>query len=228
MTIIQFTVLIAVPVWECAAKGDDRPLLAGVHFEFADASHIRATCSDGYALASVTYEAQEPLAEFEPVDVPAEAFRRIRPVPSKFDEDGEPEFVSRSVDVTLDLDAGRAFICDGDDATGVYADFIRHKTSKYPDWRDLLRKCSGAWQGAPVNTLGFDPTLVAQATKAIGYDRLARVRLPSKPDASLLLYGDKPDHFAIVMPMFIDHENGTKRIASVIALGEPAAAPASA
>ena len=210
------------PVWECAADDDSRMALLAAHIERVDDEHVRVTCANGFALASVVYPAEVP-AGFTSADIPAELLKWAAEASPSTDctclqceEDHElHEATSIPIPLTLDTEQRVAEI----EVNGftVRAPFVLQISRGFPDYRALTLKSMDAWSDKATPELGLDTELLGKAARAIGYGRMSIMRLPAKPMQPILLLGHD-GAFALVMPMQITADTAA-RFKEVAALG---------
>jgi len=202
-------------VWEAADMSEGaRANLQVAHIERVDASSVRVTCSDGFVLASVVYAATVPDDFNSAVDIPAIFLERVSIITSgrsryedRCDECGQDRPGERNrAPVMLDTVQRVAECADGNMTIRVGFTALSERRG-FPDWRRLVAKViDPLQQDRATPYIAFDPTLLAQASRAIGRPEIARICLPATPSASALILGEGGKDFALAMPMYTDHE----------------------
>ena len=219
------------PVWECAADDDSRSTLLAAHIERVDDEHVRVTCANGFALASVVYPAEVP-ADFTSADIPAELLKQAADSAPSTDctclqcEEGHEFHEASSIPIPLTFDTEQKVAEVEVNGFVVRAPFALQITRGFPDYRAITLKSMDAWSDKAAPELGLDTELLGQAARAIGVEnRMSIMRLPAKPMQPILLLG-RDGAFALVMPMKIavDTNARFKEVAALV--GAPQEAPA--
>ena len=228
--IVSVKVNRSQPVWECAADDDSRSTLLAAHIERVDDEHVRVTCANGFALASVVYPAEVP-ADFTAADIPAELLKQAADSAPSIDctclecEEGHEFHEAPSIPIPLTLDTEQKVAEVDVNGFVVRAPFALQIARGFPDYRLLTLKNMDAWSDKPTPVLGLDPELLSKAARAIGAGRMSIMRLPAKPMQPILLLG-QDGAFALVMPMHVAVDTTAlfKDVAALV--GTPAATEA--
>ena len=218
------------PVWECAADDDSRTTLQAAHIERVDDSHVRVTCANGFALASVVYPAEVP-ADFISADISAALLKWAAEASPLTDctclqcEEGHEFHEAPSIPIPLTLDTEQKVAEVEVNGFVIRAPFALQIARGFPDYRLLTLKSMEAWSDKAAPELGLDTELLGKAARAIGAARMAVMRLPAKPMQPILLLG-QDGAFALVMPMQITADTAAcfKEVAALVRVQQEAPA----
>ena len=228
--IVSVKVNRSQPVWECAADDDSRHTLLAAHIERVDNEHVRVTCANGFALASVVYPAEVP-AEFTAADIPAELLKQAADSAPSIDctclecEEGHEFHEAPSIPIPLTLDTEQKVAEVEVNGFTIRVPFALQISRGFPDYRALTLKSMDAWSDKAAPSLGLDTELLGKAARAIGSARMSILRLPVKPMQPILLLGHD-GAFALVMPMQITADTATrfKEVAALVGAQQEAPA----